>query len=221
MSNVDINVDNILPETEQALNMYDSESVEIQNSVLGAGIGCEIRVLRHGLLMDKAVSEYDIQKSVTHLHLARGSLSEWRRVVSEQEYADKTCHRPEETTWRFFTTGLGNLGSSGSGSGGGSCSNHSNSGSNSHNHHHHHHHGSNSISNTMGLEDSKNAKSGGKGGKLALQLPNHIQWLTRWMVSEKAKMTLYFMNILLEKEQAMGGDERSLWTNIDPDMHGM
>jgi len=29
------------------------------------------------------------------------------------------------------------------------------------------------------------------------------------------------MDILLEKERAMGGDERSLWANMDPDMHGL
>jgi len=34
-------------------------------------------------------------------------------------------------------------------------------------------------------------------------------------------MTLYFMDNLLEKEQLLGGDERSLWANMDPDLHGL
>lgn len=57
-------------------------------------------------------------------------------------------------------------------------------------------------------------------GKLNL-LPNHYLWLNRWITSERSKLTIYFMDILLEKEQAMGGDERSLWADIEPDMHGL
>ncbi|KAG0223821.1 hypothetical protein B0O80DRAFT_496757 [Mortierella sp. GBAus27b] len=207
LSIVDIDVDHIMPDAEQALRMFDSESTEIHNSVLGVGIGHEIRVLMHGLLMDKAVSEYDIQKSSTHLHLARGSILEWRRISSEQEYADKTYHRPEETSWRYnlFGGSLGNLGNS--------------SGNNSNNSHGHHSHHGSSSSGHLG-EDTK-SKSSSKNGRPPLQLPNHFQWLNRWIISEKAKMTLYFMDTLLEKEQALGGDERSLWAGIDPDMHGM
>ncbi|KAF9354394.1 hypothetical protein BGX26_007788 [Mortierella sp. AD094] len=175
LSTVEIDVDDIIPDIEQAQRRYESEAAEIQNSVLGAGIECEIRSLKHGLLLHKAISEYDIQKSSTNLHLARVALSEWRRISSEQDYADKSYHRPEETTWRY------NIFSSG--------------------------------------EDKAKSSSAAKG-KFNLQ-PNHLLWLNRWIASEKSKMTIYFMDILLEKEQAMGGDERSLWANTEPDLHGM
>ncbi|KAF9176419.1 hypothetical protein BGZ51_000696, partial [Haplosporangium sp. Z 767] len=172
LSTVGIDIPKILPKTEKAQQMYDSGTLELRNTVLGEGIECEIQVLRHGLLMDKAVAEYDIQKSATHLHLAKVSLSEWQRISSEQEYLDKSHHKHEETSWRY------NLFS--------------------------------------GSEDK--AKASVKG-KLNL-LPSHLLWLHRWIASEKSKMTIYFMNVLLEKERILGGDERSLWANMDPDMHG-
>ncbi|KAF8933259.1 hypothetical protein BGZ58_006477 [Dissophora ornata] len=200
LSTVEIDTDTLIAETEQALQLFDSGTLEIQSSVLGRGIGCEIQVLKHTLLMHKAVCEYDIQKSATNLHLALVALSEWRRISTEQEYADKSVHRPEETSWRLTFFGVG---------------------SNSNNI---------ATSNSGGGSDEKNtssSSSGGAGGggagskgKFNLQ-PNHLQWLGRWIASEKSKMTIYFMDILLEKEQAMGGDERSLWANTEPDMHGM
>ncbi|KAF9327951.1 hypothetical protein BGZ91_001216 [Linnemannia elongata] len=174
MSTVDIDVKGILPETERVLQLYETGTVEIQNSVLGLGIECEIQLLRHSLLIDRAIAEYDLQKSVTHLHLARVALSEWRRLSLEQEYSEKSYHRPEETTWRQY--------------------------------------------NIFASVEEK-SKSAVKA-KFNLQ-PNHLLWLHRWIASEKSKMTIYFMDNLLEKEQAMGGDERSLWAGIDPDMHGM
>ncbi|KAG0371228.1 hypothetical protein BGX24_001786 [Mortierella sp. AD032] len=173
MSTVDIDVKVILPETERVLQVYETGTVEIQNSVLGLGIECEIQLLRHCLMIDRAIAEYDLQKSAIHLHLARVALSEWRRLSSEQEYAEKSCQRPEETTWRY---------------------------------------------NIFASVEEK-SKSAVKA-KFNLQ-PNHLLWLHRWISSEKSKMTIYFMDNLLEKEQAMGGDERSLWAGMDPDMHGM
>ncbi|KAF9435178.1 hypothetical protein BGZ76_006760 [Entomortierella beljakovae] len=64
------------------------------------------------------------------------------------------------------------------------------------------------------------SKSSASKGKFSL-LPNHNQWINRWIASEKSKMTMYYMNTLMEKEQAMGGDERTLWANTEPDLHGM
>ncbi|KAG0268226.1 hypothetical protein BGZ95_002553 [Linnemannia exigua] len=173
MSTVDIDVKVILPETERVLQVYETGTVEIQNSVLGLGIECEIQLLRHCLMIDRAIAEYDLQKSAIHLHLARVALSEWRRLSSEQEYAEKSYQRPEETTWRY---------------------------------------------NIFASVEEK-SKSAVKA-KYNLQ-PNHLLWLHRWITSEKSKMTIYFMDNLLEKEQAMGGDERSLWAGMDTDMHGM
>ncbi|KAG0273737.1 hypothetical protein BGZ96_004678, partial [Linnemannia gamsii] len=174
LSTVDIDVKGILPETERVLQLYETGTVEIQNSVLGLGIECEIQLLRHGLMIDRAIAEYDLQKSAIHLHLARVALSEWRRLSLEQEYSEKSYHRPEETTWRQY--------------------------------------------NIFASVEEK-SKSAVKA-KFNLQ-PNHLLWLHRWIASEKSKMTIYFMDNLLEKEQAMGGDERSLWAGMDPDMHGM
>ncbi|KAF9960747.1 hypothetical protein BGZ72_006090 [Mortierella alpina] len=182
LSTVEIDIALILPETELALQMYESGSSDIHNTVLGSGIESEILLLKHGLLMDKAVSEYDIQKSATHLHLARVALLDWRKISSEQEYAEKSYYRPEESSsmWRY------NIFSSNS---------------------------------SVAEEKSKTASSMAKG-RFSVQ-PNHLLWLHRWIASEKAKMTIYFMDLLLEKEQAFGGDERTLWANMDPDMHGM
>ncbi|KAF9997742.1 hypothetical protein BGZ79_008547 [Entomortierella chlamydospora] len=175
LSTVEIDVDDIIPDIEHAQRHYESEAVEIQSSVLGAGIECEIRSLKHGLLLHKAISEYDIQKSSINLHLARVALSEWHHISSEQDYADKSYNRPEETSWRynFFSSG----------------------------------------------EDKSKSSLAAKG-KFNLQ-PNHLLWLNRWIASEKSKMTIYFMETLLEKEKAMGGDERSLWVNTEPDLHGI
>ncbi|KAG0255010.1 hypothetical protein BG011_005389 [Mortierella polycephala] len=173
LSTVGIDIPKILPETEKAQQMYDSGTLELRNTVLGEGIEYEIRVLRHCLLMDKAIAEYDIQKSATHLHLAKASLLEWQRISSEQEYSDKSHHKHEETSWRY------NLFSGG--------------------------------------EDKTKASVKGKFNLL----PSHLLWLHRWIASERSKMTIYFMNILLEKERTLGGDERSLWANMDPDMHGI
>ncbi|KAF9390800.1 hypothetical protein BGX21_011377 [Mortierella sp. AD011] len=175
LSTVEIDVDDIIPDIEHAQRYYESEAPEIQSSVLGAGIECEIRSLKHGLLLHKAISEYDIQKSSINLHLARVALSEWHHISSEQDYADKSYNRPEETSWRynFFSSG----------------------------------------------EDKSKSSLAAKG-KFNLQ-PNHLLWLNRWITSEKSKMTIYFMETLLEKEKAMGGDERSLWVNTEPDLHGM
>ncbi|KAF9569981.1 hypothetical protein EC968_002382 [Mortierella alpina] len=182
LSTVEIDIDLILPETELALQMYESGSSDIHNTVLGSGIESEISLLKHGLLMDKAVSEYDIQRSATHLHLARVALLDWQKFSSEQEYAEKSYYRPEESSsmWRY------NIFSSNS---------------------------------SVSEEKSKSSTSLAKG-KFNVQ-PNHLLWLHRWIASEKAKMTIYFMDLLLEKEQAFGGDERTLWANMDPDMHGI
>ncbi|KAF9273123.1 hypothetical protein BGZ74_004906, partial [Mortierella antarctica] len=169
-STTEIEMETILPEVEHALHMYDGRYQDIQNTVLGSGIQFELKILRHGLLLDRAIAEYDVQISSTHLYLARASLSEWKQQTLEQVL--KSHYRPEETSWRhsFFSS-----------------------------------------------SEDKN-KSMVKG-KLNL-LPNHYLWLNRWITSERSKLTIYFMDILLEKEQAMGGDERSLWADIEPDMHG-
>ncbi|KAF9918304.1 hypothetical protein BX616_009496 [Lobosporangium transversale] len=208
-STVEIDADSILPEVELALHAYE-ESVEaiesFQASVLGTGIGLEIRALKHGLLLNKSICEYDIQKSATNLHLARIALSEWKKISSEQEYADKTYHRPEETSWRlsiFGSSTSSSIPNAGSGSGAGAGAGRGMTGGTD--------------------EKSKAAPTSSvswKSGKVNLQ-PNHLLWLSRWIASEKSKMTIYFMDILLEKEQAIGGDDRSLWANMDPDMHGM
>ncbi|KAI1317932.1 hypothetical protein EDD11_007453 [Mortierella claussenii] len=207
LSTVEIVVDSVLPEAEHAEQIYGESSKvseSFQASVLGAGIGLEIRTLKHGLLMERAISAYDIQNSATHLHLARVSLAEWKRISSEQEYADKTYHKPEETSWRLSIFGGLSTSHTSSGSGSGSGIG-----------------GGSGTGSAMGDEKNKSLSSAiGKGGKVNLQ-PNHLLWLGRWIASEKSKMTIYFMNILLEKEQAISGDERSLWANMDPDMHGM
>ncbi|KAF9427054.1 hypothetical protein BGZ94_005547 [Podila epigama] len=147
----EIEMEVLLPEVEHGLQMYDSQCQEICSTVLGSGILHELRILRHGLLLDRAIAEYDVQISSTHLYLAKTSLSEWKQQSLEQDYTD----------------------------------------------------------------NKSNVK-----GKSNLQ-PNHCLWLNRWIASEKSKLTMYFMDILLEKEQAMGGDERSLWADVEPDMHGL
>ncbi|GJJ76837.1 KICSTOR complex protein C12orf66 [Entomortierella parvispora] len=173
LSTVEIEASEILPEAEYVLEVFNTKVKEIQQTVLGAGLHCEILALVHGLLMHKAVVEYEIQKSATNLYLAGTSLSEWRRMTLEQEYAEKSLHRPEETPWHYSLF-------------------------------------------SSGEDKSKSNKS----GKLNLH-PNHLLWLGRWIASEKTKMTLYFMDNLLEKEQLLGGDERTLWANMDPDLHGL
>jgi len=85
---VEIEAPEILPEAEHVLEVFDTKVQEIQQTVLGVGLHCEILALVHGLLMDKAVVDYEIQKSATNLYLAGSSLSEWRRITSEQQYAE-------------------------------------------------------------------------------------------------------------------------------------
>jgi hypothetical protein len=51
--------------------------------------------------------------------------------------------------------------------------------------------------------------------------PNNIQWLEKFLSSLTSRMTLYFMNVLLERETILGGDTRSLWRKVDIDYHGM
>ncbi|KAG0285403.1 hypothetical protein BGZ98_005516, partial [Dissophora globulifera] len=224
LSTVEIEVSTLLAETDHTLQLFDSNTLEIQMSVLGQGIACEIRALKHTLLMDRAVSEYDIQNSATNLHLALVSLSDWKRMSSEQDYADKSVHRPEETSWRLTFFGVGSSssnnqlsGSSGTGGGGGAGGGGGGAGASGG--------GVSGGGGGGGDEKSKPSTSSAGAGsssnknKFNLQ-PNHIQWLERWVASEKSKMTIYFMDLLLEKEQAMGGDERSVWANTDPDMHG-
>lgn len=87
-STVEIEVAEILPEAEHILEVFDTKVQEIRQTVLGVGLHCEILALVHGLLMNKAVIEYEIQKSATNLYLANTSLSEWRRITLEQQYAE-------------------------------------------------------------------------------------------------------------------------------------
>ncbi|CAI2170740.1 11761_t:CDS:2, partial [Funneliformis geosporum] len=49
--------------------------------------------------------------------------------------------------------------------------------------------------------------------------PNNMQWLGKFLSNLTARMTLYFMNVLLEKETVLGGDLKSLWKKIDVDHH--
>ncbi|KAF9368349.1 hypothetical protein CPB97_004712 [Podila verticillata] len=172
-STTEIEMETILPEVEHALHMYDGRCQEVQNTVLGSGIQFELKILRHGLLLDRAIAEYDVQISSTHLYLARISLTEWKQQTLEQDYTEKSHYRPEETSWRYSL---------------------------------------------FSSSEEKN-KSVVKGKSNLLS--NHYLWLNRWITSERSKLTIYFMDILLEKERAMGGDERSLWTDMDPDMHGL
>ncbi|KAG0257804.1 hypothetical protein DFQ27_004926 [Actinomortierella ambigua] len=224
-STVEIDTHKILTEAELARHMYlSTTSRELQNTVLGLGLHHEIEVLRHGLLTDKAITEYDLQRSAAHLHLAKTGLANWRSMVLEQEYAEKSYHRQEETTWRmpsFFAVVAGGVGVGG---GGGSSSAGGSSGST---------HGDKKKKAAAASSSASSVKGGGAGGAGAGAgggsgagganglVPNHIQWLSQWMTSEKSKMTLYFMEILLEKEQVLGGDERSLWAGMETDMHGM
>ncbi|KAF8923055.1 hypothetical protein BGZ52_010417, partial [Haplosporangium bisporale] len=100
-STTEIEMETILPEVEHTLHMYDSRCQEVQNTVLGSGIQFELTILRHGLLLDRAIAEYDVQISSTHLYLARISLTEWKRQTLEQDYTEKSHYRPEETSWRY------------------------------------------------------------------------------------------------------------------------
>jgi hypothetical protein len=91
-------VPEILPEAEHILRLFGTSMQEIQHTVLGVGVHCEVLILVHGLLLNKAVAEYDIQKSATNLHLSGTSLSEWRRITSEQQYAEvRSLARPNDT----------------------------------------------------------------------------------------------------------------------------
>ncbi|CAG8528060.1 8511_t:CDS:2 [Funneliformis caledonium] len=49
--------------------------------------------------------------------------------------------------------------------------------------------------------------------------PNNMQWLGKFLSNLTARMTLYFMNVLLEKETVLGGDLKSLWKKIEVDHH--
>lgn len=87
-STTEIEMETILPEVEHALHMYDGRCQEVQNTVLGSGIQFELKILRHGLLLDRAIAEYDVQISSTHLYLARISLTEWKQQTLEQDYTE-------------------------------------------------------------------------------------------------------------------------------------
>ncbi|CAG8496526.1 9574_t:CDS:2 [Ambispora gerdemannii] len=71
---------------------------------------------------------------------------------------------------------------------------------------------------------STNPEKQSKGGKRDAS-PNYMQWLKKFHSNLTANMTLYFMNVLLDREQIMGGDLRSLWKKIDKidaeDYHGL
>ncbi|CAG8495137.1 17030_t:CDS:10 [Cetraspora pellucida] len=47
--------------------------------------------------------------------------------------------------------------------------------------------------------------------------PNNMQWLDKFLSNLTAKMTLYFMNILLEREKKIGGDSKTLWRKFSDD----
>jgi len=47
-----------------------------------------------------------------------------------------------------------------------------------------------------------------------------MQWLEKFLSNLTARMTLYFMHVLLERETILGGDIRSLWKKVDVDYHG-
>ncbi|CAG8565502.1 5235_t:CDS:2, partial [Racocetra fulgida] len=44
-----------------------------------------------------------------------------------------------------------------------------------------------------------------------------MRWLDKFLSNLTAKMTLYFMNILLEKEKKTGGDSKTLWRKFSDD----
>jgi len=48
-----------------------------------------------------------------------------------------------------------------------------------------------------------------------------MQWLGKFLSNLTARMTMYFMHVLLEREMVLGGDLRSLWKKVDVDYHGM
>ncbi|CAG8738703.1 19369_t:CDS:2, partial [Gigaspora rosea] len=62
-----------------------------------------------------------------------------------------------------------------------------------------------------------------KNVKRANASPNNMQWLDKFLSNLTAKMTLYFMNILLEREKKSGGDSKSLWRKFSDDYnyHGL
>ncbi|CAG8439076.1 5780_t:CDS:2 [Ambispora leptoticha] len=68
---------------------------------------------------------------------------------------------------------------------------------------------------------STNPEKQSKGGKRD-DSPNYMQWLRKFHSSLTAKMTLYFMNVLLDRETNTGGDLKSLWKKVDSDdYHGL
>ncbi|CAG8725440.1 14599_t:CDS:2 [Dentiscutata erythropus] len=62
-----------------------------------------------------------------------------------------------------------------------------------------------------------------KNVKRANASPNNMQWLDKFLTNLTAKMTLYFMNILLEREKKIGGDSKTLWRKFSDDYnyHGL
>ncbi|CAG8523833.1 19827_t:CDS:2 [Gigaspora margarita] len=62
-----------------------------------------------------------------------------------------------------------------------------------------------------------------KNVKRANASPNNMQWLDKFLSNLTAKMTLYFMNILLEREKKFGGDSKTLWRKFSDDYnyHGL
>ncbi|RHZ81932.1 hypothetical protein Glove_116g37 [Diversispora epigaea] len=58
-----------------------------------------------------------------------------------------------------------------------------------------------------------------KNGKRTNESPNNMQWIENFLCNLTSKMTLYFMNILLERENVIGGDIKSLWKDTTINYH--
>lgn len=164
-------------------------------SILGLGVEKEIKILTMLIKARKAITNYAFQDACIALYSSKQDLLEWKQACKEQNYPEvklKTEDYFKPKIDFFFLKKKSSQRQDET---------------------------KDSSTSTwkfslFGYSDTKSSKQGDTW-------PNTIRWHTRVLENLTANMTLYFHQILLDKEKIIHEDEpeRSLWKGIKIDYY--
>ncbi|KAI9481069.1 MAG: hypothetical protein EXX96DRAFT_565264 [Benjaminiella poitrasii] len=101
--------DEILKELESVQKRTLEMNLERDLHILGQGVEKEINILTCILRARLAITNYAFQDACIALFQTKQDLCEWKQMCLEQDYAEKTSSKPDETkeasTWRFSLFG--------------------------------------------------------------------------------------------------------------------
>ncbi|RUS22081.1 hypothetical protein BC937DRAFT_90495 [Endogone sp. FLAS-F59071] len=191
----------ILDDIAGLQHMYDRMGMDGQLGLLGAGVGKEVIMLRSLMLARDAITDFNFKDACINLYIGKKEFEEWQKMIQAQDYAEVGLIRVvlSDHTHRILKASVKSLDLKDTSS------------------------WRFSLFSAATEKPTKSVRRIGASTSAGdASLPHTMQWHARLLSSLISKMTLYFMNILLDKERTANPDESAavLWKGLEVDYHG-